>query len=99
MAVDKDTGLLLRADVIVDPGTLATPVTTMQILADMYLTVLPWDPVNRNSVKHFLTGGVNPLTCSSNIYTTSQLGVCSVSGSLLGSKSVTVDTDSIVTKL
>jgi hypothetical protein len=35
---------------------------------------------------------VNPLTCSSNIYTTSQLGVCSVSGSLLGSKSVTVDT-------
>ena len=76
--------------------TLATPVTTsttMEILADMslvpQLSVLPWDPVTHShyTVKHTLTGGDSPLTWSSSntsISTTSQLGISSVSGSLLG---------------
>eukprot|EP00090_Calanus_glacialis_P028973 TRINITY_DN4645_c0_g1_i5.p1 TRINITY_DN4645_c0_g1~~TRINITY_DN4645_c0_g1_i5.p1 ORF type:complete len:1790 (-),score=673.65 TRINITY_DN4645_c0_g1_i5:326-5671(-) len=82
--------------------TLATPVTTsttMEILADMslvpQLSVLPWDPVTHSqyTVKHVLTGGDSPLTWSSSntsISTTSQLGISSVSGSLLGSSTVTV---------
>merc|ERR1712106_870227 len=82
--------------------TLATPVTTsatMEILADMslvpQLTVLPWDPVTNSeyTVKHVLTGGESPLTWTSSntsISTTSQLGVSTVSGSLLGSSKVTV---------
>merc|ERR1711892_23969 len=82
--------------------TLATPVTTsatMEILADMslvpQLTVLPWDPITNSEypVKHVLTGGESPLTWSSSntsISTTSQLGISTVSGSLLGSSKVTV---------
>jgi len=82
--------------------TLSTPVTAsanMEILADMsivpQLTVLPWDPVTHSqyTVKHVLTGGDSPLTWSSSntsISTTNQLGVSTVSGSLLGSNQVTV---------
>jgi len=82
--------------------TLDTPVSTvatMEILADMSLeprlTVLPWDPVTHStySVKHLLTGGESPLSWSSSnssICTTSQLGMTTVDGSLLGSSTVTV---------
>jgi len=89
---------------LVGAGTckLDTPVSTMatmEILADMALvprlTVLPWDPVTNTkySVKHVLTGGDSPLTwvsSNSSICTTSQLGMTTVSGSMLGSSSVIV---------
>ena len=81
---------------------LETPISAsanMEILDEMILTpqltILPWDPVSNSqyTVKHTLVGGDTPMSwisTNSSISTVSQLGISSVSGSLLGDSKVIV---------